>query len=297
MLARNARLPGALFLENGDIEQDFGPSTLAPQDDSFYRAVEIRKAALQGMAEVEAQRRIQMTERIRSRPDPGPWDIGETVYIWRTPPGIHRNRAVKPRPVEHWAGPGTVIGTEGTSVVWVPCAGIMYRCIPEQVRRASYEEKLALESVDDNLQGAAKWVKLHQRQSTFYNTTADPVPATDAAPHTPATAPEETDAASGEAPGPNSDSGAPRAPSPAAQPRAPDPVSRPLGSKNGRGAKDRPTEDADEEVRRSRRRLEAGKRSTGKRSRHSPGDRSKSRGDAADRRGQETESGRTETHG
>ena len=68
----------------------------------------------------------------RTRPERGPFEVGQLVFLWRK--NRFDNRA-------HWHGPAVVIGKSGASKVWVARGTKVYRCCPEQLRALSPDQE------------------------------------------------------------------------------------------------------------------------------------------------------------
>ena len=83
--------------------------------------------------------------------------VGDIVYVWRRErgKGAHRRgedtSSVPVGSMLYWSGPGTVIGIEGLSGIWIHMRGQVLKVPPEYVRLASEEEQLATTSVPEEL--------------------------------------------------------------------------------------------------------------------------------------------------
>ncbi|CAE8626700.1 unnamed protein product [Polarella glacialis] len=140
-------LPGSLL--ELDAEDDFGIHSQAYQnaDSLVGRAMTIRTNARMAVIRAENSTRARKALVSKSRPTRGPFDPGETVFVWR-----RAARRRKHQTVAHWAGPGTVVVQEGQTAVWVDIAGQLIKAPPEAIRRASSDEKLGADLVNEAMQ-------------------------------------------------------------------------------------------------------------------------------------------------
>ena len=119
--------------------------------------------------EVNLQQRILRAQRAKHRKDTV-FTPGELVFVWRMgtgklagtkKEGLHRGT---------WFGPSRVLGTEtqiveGTavpaSVIWVVVNDRLWRCAPQQLRKASEREM-----AEDLLTQEKPWTLEHVRSNT-----------------------------------------------------------------------------------------------------------------------------------
>ena len=128
VFGRDVRIPGML-------SSDYDPvinSSLAPGESMFERRMELRKAAKKAFCDADAEIKIRKALEHRSRPERGPFEVGQLVFFWRK--SRFETKA-------HWHGPAVVTGKSGHSKVWVAKGTKVYRCSPEQIRSLSPEQE------------------------------------------------------------------------------------------------------------------------------------------------------------
>ena len=115
------------------------------------------------MAEENANR---ISQGILGRPRPKrDFIVGDCVYVWRRHRKVQR-RNEKFQVSLFWQGPGTVIGTEGRSSVWINLRGHLLKCSPELVRHASGEERLAFDNIAGTTLDESSDARLMERLKT-----------------------------------------------------------------------------------------------------------------------------------
>ena len=107
-------------------------SALVQGESIFERRVAFRTAARKAFLDADNDMRIRKAMEHRSRPERGPFEVGQLVFLWR------KNRFDN---CAHWHGPAVVIGKAGTSKVWVAKGTKVYRCCPEQLRCLSPDQE------------------------------------------------------------------------------------------------------------------------------------------------------------
>ena len=124
----------------------------------YQRAMQIRTAARKAYVEADDSMKLRRALHHRTRPERGPFNIGDRAYFWRRTAGSR---------FEHWRGPGTVIGKyKGESKVWVAYGTRVLRCSPEQLRKPTTLEQDAIDKVPESL--TALKTKLGSEGSSVY---------------------------------------------------------------------------------------------------------------------------------
>ena len=117
--------------------------------EAFARKMHEQISARKIWQEEDLKRKLQRAERARLRKD-RMFVPGELVYAWRlglnTMPGTARSQGIHKGA---WYGPATVLGTETRTengqatpgnIVWIIISDRLWRCAPQQLRRASERE-------------------------------------------------------------------------------------------------------------------------------------------------------------
>eukprot|EP00435_Cladocopium_sp_Y103_P075952 s11_g70.t1 len=134
-----ARFPGSLLL--GEHVETVESAELH-NERRHVRAQRIRQEARKAFLDADAEDRVKRASQHRSRPNRGPFQIGDQVVIWRKANNERKH---------HWHGPGRVIGAQ-VDKVWVAYGSKVYRCAPEQVRH-----------VEEEIKDLAEWLPLNLR--------------------------------------------------------------------------------------------------------------------------------------
>ena len=106
--------------------------------DQWSRKNEIRKAAREAYAHLQASESLQRAIHGRPRVQHGDFSQGQYVYIYRTSKaagGVARKR----QNIGEWIGPGVIVGQEGKNF-WVSRGGRCLLCAREHLRLAESEE-------------------------------------------------------------------------------------------------------------------------------------------------------------
>lgn len=104
---------------------------------NFQRAHEIRQAARKALVAQDDQERLRKATLRQSRPERGPFEVGDFVYYWR-----------RSRDNKHgiWKGPARVIGFfESKSRIWISHHNKVLRCSPEQLRKLTEDQRAAVQ--------------------------------------------------------------------------------------------------------------------------------------------------------
>ena len=128
VFGRDIRVPGM-------ISSDYDPvinSSLVQGESVFERRMELRKSARRAFCDADSEMKIRKALEHRSRPERGPFELGQLVFFWRK----SRFEAKA-----HWHGPAVVIGKSGQSKLWIAKGTKVYRCSPVQVRSLSPEQE------------------------------------------------------------------------------------------------------------------------------------------------------------
>ena len=117
--------------------------------EAFARKMHEQISARKIWQEEDVKRKLQRAQRARLRKD-RMFVPGELVYAWRlgmnTMPGTARSQGIHKGA---WYGPATVLGTETRTengqttpgnIVWIIISDRLWRCAPQQLRRASERE-------------------------------------------------------------------------------------------------------------------------------------------------------------
>ncbi|OLQ02761.1 Copia protein [Symbiodinium microadriaticum] len=128
VFGRDVRIPG---LVSSDCDPVIN-SALVQGESIFERRVGFRVAARKAFLEADNDMRLRKAMEHRTRPERGPYEVGQLVFLWRK--NRFDNRA-------HWHGPAVVIGKAGASKVWVARGTKVYRCCPEQLRALSPDQE------------------------------------------------------------------------------------------------------------------------------------------------------------
>ncbi|CAK9111736.1 Copia protein [Durusdinium trenchii] len=111
---------------------------LVSPGDQWSRKNEIRKAAREAYAHLQASESLQRAIHGRPRVQHGDFSQGQYVYIYRTSKaagGVARKR----QNIGEWIGPGVIVGQEGKNF-WVSRGGRCLLCAREHLRLAESEE-------------------------------------------------------------------------------------------------------------------------------------------------------------
>ncbi|CAE7298082.1 GIP [Symbiodinium sp. CCMP2592] len=128
VFGRDVRVPGLISSDADPVIN----SSLAQGESVFERRFALRTAARRAFLDADNEMRIRRAIEHRSRPERGPFNVGQLVYFWR------RNRFENKA---HWHGPAVIIGKAGSSKVWVAKGTKVYRCCPEQLRCLSPDQE------------------------------------------------------------------------------------------------------------------------------------------------------------
>eukprot|EP00971_Amphidinium_carterae_P038142 749659-Amphidinium_carterae.6 len=126
----NMRTPTSLLgTDNFDpILTRSGPS------EAFHRAEHLRQSVARAWLSLDSKERLAVALRARNRRGAPMVAMGETVYVWRRPPGQHGA----------WQGPG-IITMKIDRAVWVSVRHALWKVPPEHVRPATSQESLGIE--------------------------------------------------------------------------------------------------------------------------------------------------------
>ena len=167
------RTGDAMLDEN---EKLFQLEELRTEDDLWRRKQQIRYAARIAFLESQADAATKRALLGRSRVYPGPFSVGDYVYVFRvnkTAGGKARQR----QNVGEWIGPGVVIGKEGESY-WISRGGRCVLCAGEHLRPAESEElgqAFQTQALKDDLMRVVQNLKDEDNDEVFADAT-DPPP-------------------------------------------------------------------------------------------------------------------------
>ena len=127
----------------------------------------------------EAQAQEAMTRLRNASPRPvREFQVGEWVCVWRT--SIWRTRKGSVNPEPRYVGPGRVVFTEPAilqenkgQVIWVLMGTQVWRCAPEQLRRASPQE-ITLEEVTNGRRYSAPITELVKQSTKVIDVLKEP---------------------------------------------------------------------------------------------------------------------------
>eukprot|EP00959_Pyramimonas_sp_CCMP1952_P120536 2520496-Pyramimonas_sp.AAC.1 len=148
VLGANPRVPRSLLSDDAlDLvgSEDVLGGTMQPDSAAaaFARRHQIREAARQALASLDAKSRLSEASRARGHSDkffkPGEW-----VYVWRRVTAANRSHSLQR---DRWTGPGVVVYQNG-STIWIAMRSKLYKCSEEQVRPATRQESLGAELLD-----------------------------------------------------------------------------------------------------------------------------------------------------
>ena len=139
------RLPGDLLDQLNVVHN----SALMHGVDPVLMAQRMRQAARAAFVRMDEDDRIRRALEQRSRPERGPFEIGDTVFYWRVYPRQKHGR---------WHGPAVVLGkTHGRSKLWVAAGARVSRCAMEQLRRTTPEPEAAIRMISPDWVSRPPW--------------------------------------------------------------------------------------------------------------------------------------------
>ena len=142
VFGNDLRVPQSLLEEHGNTHYLSG---MLHGVSTYQRAQEIRQAARKAMVAMDDVEHVIKAVQRQSRPERGPCLVGDFIYYWR-----------KGREAKHgtWRGPGRIIGFYSHNKIWVSHVNKVLRCAPEQLRKMSEEERVAITCVTPDMLGA-----------------------------------------------------------------------------------------------------------------------------------------------
>ena len=133
VFGKMSRLPGSIVSDE-DASAHSLASSESPEGVSFRRSLQRREQARVALVKADNDNSYRRDLLRRSRPPRQTFEAGDWILYWRAQKG--GGSGGKGR----WHGPGQVICSEGSKVVWISHCGQLIRASPEQVRSASMRE-------------------------------------------------------------------------------------------------------------------------------------------------------------
>ncbi|OLP84633.1 Copia protein, partial [Symbiodinium microadriaticum] len=143
VFGRNPRVPSNLLDEPLDVV----PATASLYEASVARSVAVRQAARQAVVSLQDDKALRLSLGARPRVLET-FSPGSLVAYWRT----QKSHEGKIERGGRWYGPALVLGYVGKNLVVVHKRQV-FRCAPEQVRRATSEEQALVETPNAELLG------------------------------------------------------------------------------------------------------------------------------------------------
>ena len=135
VFGRDPRAPTSLLSDEGKF---LAQASSRVPGSGARRAEQLRMAAQRAIIEMDDVQAVTRTLAHRHVRSPKVWRPGDLCYYWREPSIRATSRRLQQAAC--WRGPAVVLGTQGTSRIYVGTWGTIVLCQPEQLRDASDDE-------------------------------------------------------------------------------------------------------------------------------------------------------------